>query len=234
MTNDSEFKGNKKVGFSLTGQWERHLIDQIVPRVPHWIHSYHLTLATLPISILIIAFSYLAQRSIHWLWLVSILIILQWLTDSLDGSIGRLRKEGLIRWGYYMDHFLDYIFLASLLIGYTLLLPLHFVHLNLFVLVILSAFMINSFLGFSATNEFKVSYLGIGPTEIRIVFIIINTLLILFGKTYLADFMPYVLGATFLGLCIIVYRTQKYVWHMDMTNKTTPQKNNDDKTTLIP
>ena len=68
------------------------------------------------------------------------MITLQWLTDSLDGAIGRYRNVGLIRWGYYMDHFLDYIFLCSILIGYSLILPDNFKYLLFFLLAIFGVY----------------------------------------------------------------------------------------------
>ncbi len=219
-TNNGEhFGGNKKVGTSLLHFAEQQFIKWAVPKVPKWIHSYHLTLATIPISLAIIGFSYVATINIHWFWAVSALIALQWLTDSLDGAIGRSRKEGLIKWGYYMDHFLDYMFLCAVVIGYSVLLPDQFKYLHFFIFALFGAFMVNSYLSFAATNEFRVAYLKIGPTEVRILFIIINTLIILFGKTYLAFSIPYAIAFTILGLFIVVYRTHKYLWKIDMAYK---------------
>ena len=79
--------------------------------------------------------------------------------------------------------------------------------------------MANSFLAFAASNEFKIAYMGIGPTEIRILFILINTLLIIFGKTYMAGALPYVLLFSLLGLIVVTYKTQNYIWNIDMKNK---------------
>ncbi len=143
------------------------------------------------------------------------MIFLQYITDLLDGKVGRERNTGLIQWGYYMDHFLDYIFLCSILISYSLMLPINYDFMMLLILVIFGGFMVNSFLAFSATTEFKIHYLGVGPTEIRLVFIIINTLIVIFGKSYMIWALPYVLGISFLGLIIVIYRKQKYIWKLD-------------------
>jgi hypothetical protein len=88
-----------------------------------------------------------------------------------------------------------------------------------FVMALFGAFMVNSFLSFAATNEFRISYMGVGPTEIRILFIGINTLLILFGKTYLARALPIVLILSAFGLFVTVFRTQKELWALDMKLK---------------
>ncbi|MDO8617830.1 MAG: hypothetical protein Q7N87_03035 [Candidatus Uhrbacteria bacterium] len=215
----SAFSGDKKVGQSLLHSLEQKAIAWTVPKIPHGIETYHLTLTTIPICIFILLFSYLAKNDLRWLWGVSVMILAQYITDSLDGSLGRYRQTGLIKWGYYMDHFLDYIFLCSILTGYSLMLPDAFKDLQFFLLIIFGAFMVNAYLAFAATNEFRISYLGVGPTEVRLIFIAVNTLLILLGRTHLARLLPFVLIFSFLGLCMVVYQTQKRIWNMDMEQK---------------
>jgi phosphatidylglycerophosphate synthase len=212
------FKGDVKKGQSLFHVPETKLKNLLVPLVPKRIETYHLTITTIIWSILIIVSSFLARYNINWLWFTSFMIFAQYITDLLDGEIGRRRKTGLIKWGFYMDHFLDYIFLLSILIGYSMLLPDKYKFILFYIFALFGAFMVNSFLSFAATNEFKIAYLGIGPTEIRLIFIIINTLLIIFGKTYLAPALPYVLFFSTIGLIITVYKTQKYIWKIDMDN----------------
>ncbi len=207
------------MGKSLLHPLEQRFIAWAVPKVPKSVETYHLTLATIPICGLLILFSFLAADDIRWLWGMSGMIALQWLTDSLDGTVGRVRKTGLIRWGYYMDHLLDYFFLAALMASYMILLPDGFKWVFFFVFALFAGYMVNSYLVMAATNKFRVVHLGIGPTEIRLVFIVINTLLILFGKTHLVFVLPYVLGAAFLGLIFIIYREQKEIWSMDMARK---------------
>ncbi len=217
---NSSFGGDKKVGQSLLGPLEKRFVTYWTPKIPLWITTDRLTYTTILWSISILIFSFFAQSNMHWLWIVSLMIFLQWLTDLFDGAVGRYRNTGLIRWGYYMDHFLDYVFLCSILIGYSFILPDNFKYLLLFILAIFGAFMVNSYLSFAATNEFQISYIGIGPTEIRIIFILINTLLIFFGRTYLSFALPYVLGISLIGLCVVVYKTGKRIWQIDMENKT--------------
>jgi len=217
------FGGDKKFGKSILSTGETKLKNWLVPIVPKCIETYHLTLTTVLWSLLIIAFSFLAKYNIHWLLMVSLMIIFQYLTDLLDGEIGRRRNTGLIKWGFYMDHFLDYIFLFSILIGYSFLLPDQFNYILFFIMAMFGAFMVNSFLSFAATNEFKISYLGIGPTEIRLIFIVVNTLLIIFNKTYMAAALPFVLTFSAFGLFVVIFKTQKYLWKVDMAQKKNEQ-----------
>lgn len=210
---------DQKFGQSVVHRPEQAFIRWAVPKVPKFITSVHLVLLSIPISLGIIAFSWLAKEHDAWLWGVSVLIAFHWLTDSLDGAVGRDRKEGLIKWGYYMDHLLDYFFLAAILIGYMLLLPDKSKWIHFFVLAIFGGYMINSFLVVAASGKFRIAYMGIGPTEVRMVFILINTLIILAGKTYMAFALPYVLAFAVLGLVVVVYRTQRELMGMDVEAK---------------
>lgn len=216
------FAGDKKTGRSLLAGPEERLKRFLLPRVPRRVETYHLTMLTLLWCVLIIAFSFLARHHIAWLWAVSLTIVLQYVTDLLDGAVGRQRDTGLVKWGYYMDHFLDYLFLCSILIGYAILLPDHFKYMLFFVLALFGAFMTHSFLAFAATNEFRISYLGIGPTEIRLIFIAVNTLLIVFGRTHMVAALPYVLGGSAFGLFVTVFRTQRHLWQLDLHAKQGP------------
>ena len=213
------FQGDTKTGHSLLHGIETKFKNWLLPKVPRRVETYHLTLTTLLWCALIILFSFLANYNMHFLWIVSASIFAQYVTDLLDGAIGRQRNTGLVKWGYYMDHFLDYLFLCSILIGYSLMLPNQFKYILFFILALFGAFMANSFLSFAATNEFRISYMGIGPTEVRLIFMAVNTLLILCPGTYAVRALPFILGFSAFGLFVTVYRTQKVIWDIDMKAK---------------
>ena len=216
MVNES-FGGDKKLPMnSLLARYERRLIDSNVRRFPNWIEGYHLTLTTLLWSIGLIIFGRLARNNYYWLWGSSIMLFLQWFTDSFDGALGRYRDTGIPRWGYYMDHFLDFVFMSSVLIGYSFLLDGSNKQIVYFLIPVSGCFIVSSYLAFGATNEFKVTYLGTGPTEIRIYFIILNCLIIWFGIGWVEKILVYILIVSIAVLCIVVYRTQKYIWKIDM------------------
>ncbi len=149
------------------------------------------------------------------------MLFLQWFTDSFDGALGRYRDTGIPRWGYYMDHFLDLVFMSSVLIGYSFLLDGSNRQIVYLLIPVSGCFIVSSYLAFGATNEFKVTYLGTGPTEIRIYFIILNCLIIWFGIGWVEKILVYILVVSIAVLCIIVYRTQKYIWKIDMAEKKT-------------
>lgn len=221
-TTHSEFGGDKKVGGSILTAVEKKFIKWVIPKLPNWLHTVHLTLATIPISVALIYFGYLCQKNMAWIWGISVCIFLQWLTDSLDGSLGKYRNTGLIKWGFYMDHFLDYFFLCSLVAAGYFLSPAG-VEIWFFVIgFILSGFMINSFLAFSATNKFEIYHAGFGPTEFRLLMIGINTFIYYFGTTYFTWLMPVLCLLCFIVLAVYTLKIQKQLWDIDMTQK---QKN---------
>lgn len=220
LTMDREqFAGASKSSTSFLSPLERRMGRVVLPRIPAWLETYHLTWLTLVWCVLIVAFSYMAATDIRWLWLVSLMVVFQYVTDHFDGKVGKFRDTGLVKWGFYMDHVLDYAFLCSVLIGYAMILPDVSRYHMLFVLAVFAGFMVNSFLSFAATAKFDISFLKFGPTEFRIALVVINTLIILYGTRHMIKALPYVAAGGLVGLCVLVYRTQKKIWKIDMDAK---------------
>lgn len=214
--NTQPFSGDKKVPLkSPLARAERRIIDALTPHFPRWIQGYHLTLMTIPWSAGLLLAGWLARGDLRWLFLASAMQALQWFTDSFDGSLGRYRDTGIPKWGYYMDHFLDYAFMCCALVGYALLLDGTARFFMLLLLPVQVGFVVNSYLSFAATGEFKITFLGVGPTELRLFLIALNTGLTMFGTAWLEKTLPYAGMVLFLGLCVVVFRTQKYVWALD-------------------
>jgi len=216
MTNVSEpFGGDKKKGQSILGPIERRFIDWAVPKLPRWMRSWQLTLTTIVWSAGMIGFGRLAADNRQWLWAMSAMVIGQWLTDSFDGTLGRTRGEGLVKWGYFMDHFLDTIFAGSVVIAYAFLAPGGTGFLFSLLLLVTMAMMAMSFLSFAATNEFQIAHYGIGPTEIRIGYIILNTVVFFTGNEVFWWGVPVVLALNVVTLVALVWQTHKKLWAID-------------------
>jgi phosphatidylglycerophosphate synthase len=214
-----QFAGDKKVGHSLLGKPETRFKQWAVPRIPASIETYHLTMTTLLWSLVNVLAGFWAQGNIRFLWLVSVMIVLQYVTDLFDGELGRQRNTGLVKWGFYMDHFLDYIFLCSLVfVGY-MIAPTGLEIWYFVLVVILGGYMVNSFLSFGATNEFQIFYYGIGPTEMRVVFILINTFILVFGTGNFSWLLPLVVGICLTGLVINSWQIHRRLWAEDMLAK---------------
>lgn len=214
--NGKYFAGAEKTNTSFLSPLERRLVPLVIPRIPKWLETYHLTMLTLLWSFLILVFSFLAKENIRWLWMVSVMIALQWVTDYYDGKVGKFRNTGLVRWGYYMDHLLDYFFLSSVIIGYAFILPEKSRFQLLLMLALFAAYDFSTFLAFAAMDKLKISYLKFGPTEFRVALIIINALLIVFGTRHMVGGLKWVNVGAAVGLCFLIYSTQKKIWQIDM------------------
>jgi archaetidylinositol phosphate synthase len=221
MIETAEFAGASKTNNSFLSPLERRLAPIVIPRIPLWLETHHLTMLTLVWSGLILFFSAMAARNMRWLWMVNLMIACQWVTDHYDGKVGKYRNTGLVRWGYYMDHLLDYFFLCSVLIGYAFILPERSRIQLLLMLALFAAYDFSTFLAFAATEKLKISYLKFGPTEFRLALIIINGLLVAFGTRYMIGGLKWVNAGAVVGLVFLIYGTQKRIWKMDMKDRPT-------------
>jgi hypothetical protein len=118
-----------------------------------------------------------------------------------------------------MDHLLDYFFLCSVIIGYAFILPERSRLQVLILLAICSGYEVSTFLAFSTTDRFKISYLKLGPTEFRLALIIINALLVHYGTRQMINGLKYVNIGGAIGLVLMIYRAHKIIWTMDMEAK---------------
>ena len=89
------------------------------------------------------------------------------------------------------------------------------------ILAITSGYMVNSFLCFAATNEFEIYFLGVGPTEIRVCFILLNSFIIIFdpGREYFSYGVPIYAGILALGLIFLARQSHAKLWVLDMERK---------------
>ncbi len=210
------FAGAEKTNESLLAPLERRLAPWVLPRIPSWIETHHLTLLTIVWCSGILVFSARAATDLRWLWLVSLMIVLQWATDHFDGKVGKFRNTGLVKWGFYMDHFLDYVFLCVVVAGYAWILPDRSAFDLLCLLAVFAGFMAHSFLSISVTETLQISYLKVGPTEFRVALVVINALLIRYGAAAMARALPYVATGSAVALAVLVYVTQRKIWRVDM------------------
>jgi phosphatidylglycerophosphate synthase len=108
----------------------------------------------------------------------SALLIVQWIGDSLDGTLARVRKIERPTYGYYLDHLVDSIATAAIGIGLGLS-PYMLLSVGTLIVVAYLTLSINVYLESFAFGRFSIGYGRIGPTEIRLVLIALNTFLAL-------------------------------------------------------
>ena len=94
MIETQQFAGASITNTSFLTPLERRLAIRVVPMIPSWLQTYHLTMMTLIWSGMILFFSYLATRNLRWLWGVSAMVFMQYVTDHYDGKVGKYRNTG--------------------------------------------------------------------------------------------------------------------------------------------
>jgi phosphatidylglycerophosphate synthase len=120
----------------------------------------------------------LVPLNANFLWLSSLGFIINWYGDSLDGTLARVRKTQRPVYGYYIDHTVDAMCEVMIFVGAGLSGLMH-VEIALAALVMYLLMMINVSINAHLKHEFKLTYAKMGPTEFRLVMILINTLLAL-------------------------------------------------------
>ena len=157
---------------------ERRLLRAIARRVPpRWRPNHFTALGVLAATGVGAAYA-LARFGSGWLWVASALLVVQWLGDSLDGTLARVRGAERPRYGYYLDHMTDAY--STVVIGVGIALS-RFVHPGLALGLVVSylALSINVYLESQVFGRFRLAHGRIGPTEARIILIGLNAALAL-------------------------------------------------------
>src|SRR5204863_10219041 len=174
--------------FLLAGV-ERRVLQALARRVPRSIRSNHLT----AIGILGAtgAGAAYALTTYHpaWLWVASLLLGVNWVGDSLDGTLARVRGTQRPKYGYYLDHVVDAFSTAVIGLGIGLS-PYVNLGLALGLVVVYLALSINVYLESSVFGVFKISYGRVGPTEVRVLLVVLNTILALIALAELKGPVP--------------------------------------------
>ena len=149
---------------SLLAASEKRLLVRIAGNLPAWVNSDHLTF-TGAAAMLGIGVCYWAGGGA--LWMVIPLLALNWFGDSLDGTLARVRGQERPRYGYYVDHVLDAIGFAclfgGLMLGAHLSVPVGLAFLASYYLLVAEISMATH-----ARGTFKMAFMKVGPTELRI------------------------------------------------------------------
>jgi len=182
---------------------ERRLLRAIAARLPQGVTSDHLTVLGMFGALGVAAAYALSPLSPGWLWAASACLAVQWLGDSLDGTVARVRGAERPRYGYYLDHVVDAG--STALIGLGLgLSPYVNPCVALGVVIVYLALSINVYLEANVFGVFRLAYSRLGPTEVRILLIAVNAGLAVSGPgrgVYLiANATLALLGICMLGM----------------------------------
>src|SRR5216684_5021282 len=120
MANPTPFRAANRAQLSMLAPLEKRALLWMAERMPRAVHSDHLTALGF-LSLVAAGVSYwIASFNSVGLVLVTVFLVLNWLGDSLDGTLARVRNCQRPRYGFYVDHILDAIGMFFLMGGLTL------------------------------------------------------------------------------------------------------------------
>jgi phosphatidylglycerophosphate synthase len=192
----------------LLAKPEKRLLTAIARRMPRWVLPDDLTILGVLAALGVCVVYQLSNDSIEWLWVASALLVAQWFGDSLDGTLARVRKIERPTYGYYIDHLVDAIATAAIGIGLGLS-PLMLLSIGTLIVVAYLILSINVYLESFAFGRFSIGYGLVGPTEVRLILIALNTVVALgagldFAIAELELTVFDVIGLTIAGTMIVL------------------------------
>jgi phosphatidylglycerophosphate synthase len=164
----------------LLARVEKRALRAIARRLPRWVLPDDLTGLGVVSAVAIFVAYALSNESSAWLWVASALLVVHWFGDSLDGTLARVRGIERPRYGYYLDHLVDAVATAFIGIGLGLS-PYMLLSVGTLIVVGYLVLSINVYLESHTLGRFSIGYGAIGPTEMRLVLIGLNTALALGG-----------------------------------------------------
>lgn len=212
-----DIANHRRVNNILLGPLERPALKWLAAHMPAWVTPDVCTVIGV-LGAFIIAVSYiLSSYDPNFLWLASFGFLVNWFGDSLDGTLARYRRIERPVFGFFVDHTMDAVssMLIFLGLGLTPYVSFSLASLALIAYLLLSVLV---FLRTSVVGEFKISYGMLGPTEIRVIAVLLNTFMyfggvrtssLALGTVDPVTFTPYdiVVGAIVLLLLSFFFMT---------------------------
>ncbi len=165
----------KRIQTSILNPLEKKVLVYLAERMPACVHSDQLTFIGF-VGALIVALGYaLSNLNLNWLWLASFGFVVNWFGDSLDGTLARVRGTQRKTYGFFIDHNVDVINECIMFAGVGLS-PLVNMTFMAGVLVAYLALSVYVYIDCYLKGEHRLTYGGLGPTEFRILAIVVNCL----------------------------------------------------------
>jgi phosphatidylglycerophosphate synthase len=188
---------------------ERPTLRWLSATIPSWVSPDMLTALGF-LGGLIAAGGYaLAAIDARMLWVASAGIVINWYGDSLDGNVARARGIERPRYGFFLDNAVDAVEYAIFAVGMGLS---GYVRWEL-VLAALAAFYALMLLGLLKSrvmDVFQISFGGMGLTEVRLAFILVNAAMYFVPPTQFAighieTTYPNIISAFWIGTQVVTF-----------------------------
>jgi phosphatidylglycerophosphate synthase len=174
----------KRVNQSLLGPVEKPLLQWIARHTPARIGSDTMTLIGIVGTGIILVGYALSHLHPGFLWLASAGFTVNWFGDSMDGTLARYRKAERPKYGFFVDHLVDAGSQVVIFVGMGLS---PYVQLDYACLALAGYLLLSIYAYVTAfiTGEFRISYIKLGPTEMRVIAVMLNSAVFFFGNPIL-------------------------------------------------
>ena len=216
MRRTRPFPDMLRVQESWAAPAEKRALLWLAARTPDCINSDHLTALGLASQIGAGIGYALAAWNRYALLAVIVCLALNWLGDSLDGTLARVRQRQRPRYGFYVDHMVDSFGALALMGGLALSGYMHPV-IAIGLLIAFLMLSIQSYLATHALGEFRISFWRFGPTELRILLAIGNLAALwkpvvhVFGRLFRLFDIGGAIGLAGMGLMVVVFTMQNTI-----------------------
>ena len=204
-----KFRDAKREQTSLLAPIEKRLLIGMAEAMPAWVNSDHLTLLGFVAMCLAGLCYWMARWNRFALVLVMVCLFLNWLGDSLDGTLARVRNRLRPRYGFYVDHITD-AFGTVFLIGGLGLSGYMSPAVSVGLLIVYLLLSIQSYLATYAIGSFQLSYWKFSPTELRVLLVAGNIALfyrpvvMVLGRRFLLFDIGGVVGIVGMSLMVVI------------------------------
>lgn len=174
----------KRVNESLLGPLEKPLLLWLARQTPDRIGSDTMTLTGIVGTGIIMVGYALSHLHPGFLWLASAGFAINWFGDSMDGTLARYRNAERPKYGFFVDHLVDAGSQVVIFVGMGLS---PYVQLDYACLALAGYLLLSIYAYVTAfiTGEFRISYIKLGPTEMRVIAIMLNSGVFFFGNPVL-------------------------------------------------
>jgi len=171
------FSNARRIQASFLANLEKKTLVWLAERTPAGVNSDHLTLLGFAGQLMAGGFYALSRWNKYFLLAVIACLAVNWLGDSLDGTLARVRQQQRPRYGFYVDHMVDTVGAIAMMTGLAVSGYMH----PWIAVGLLTAFLalsIQSYLATYTIGEFRLSFWSFGPTELRLLLAVGNVALL--------------------------------------------------------
>ena len=163
---------SQRIQTSLLNAAEKRILIWLAQRQPSWVTSDMLTFLGVGGAVICALGFLLSCWNIQWLWLSSLGLVINWYGDSLDGTLARVRNAQRPVYGFFIDHTMDVITTAFIFLGVGLS-PMLRMDIAFFAFSGYLALSVYTYICIILKNEFRLTYGKFGPTEFRLLLIVL-------------------------------------------------------------